>query len=193
MTDHKLLPAGDLFRVCGPTRFKFKNTAAPEPLEELIGQNRAVEAVEFGIGIRRDGYNLFAAGPAGTGKHTLIGKFAICAVESIDQGLEILPGVPRVNPTPRPPIRKARSTALSPTAWPISRQRLAKWAAQGVARTAKATAEAAKTRFRRRNHTNSTLVFSRSTGSRSASNHGFFLSHAVLRQLGCGSGMVSGG
>ncbi|MBE9552657.1 MAG: AAA family ATPase, partial [Proteobacteria bacterium] len=75
MTDHKPLPVGDLFHACDPARFKFRNTAELEPLEELIGQNRAVEAVEFGIGIRRDGYNLFAAGPAGTGKHTLIAEF----------------------------------------------------------------------------------------------------------------------
>jgi hypothetical protein len=27
-------------------------------------------AVLFGIGIRREGYNLFALGPSGTGKHT---------------------------------------------------------------------------------------------------------------------------
>ncbi len=75
MTDHKPLPTSDLFHACDLARFKFKNTAELEPLEELIGQDRAVEAVEFGIGIRRDGYNLFAAGPAGTGKHTLIAEF----------------------------------------------------------------------------------------------------------------------
>lgn len=75
MIDHKPLLAGDLFHACDPARFKFKNTLDLEPLEELIGQSRAVEAVEFGIGIRRDGYNLFAAGPAGTGKHTLIAEF----------------------------------------------------------------------------------------------------------------------
>lgn len=75
MTDHKPLPVGDLFHACDPARFKFNNTSELEPLEELIGQDRAVEAVEFGIGIRRDGYNLFAAGPAGTGKHTLIAEF----------------------------------------------------------------------------------------------------------------------
>jgi predicted ATP-dependent protease len=75
MTDHKPLPAGDLFRACDPARFKFKSTLELEPLEELIGQDRAVEAVQFGIGINRDGYNLFAAGPAGTGKHTLIAEF----------------------------------------------------------------------------------------------------------------------
>ena len=75
MTDHKPLPVEELFRACDPSRFGFKTTSELEPLEELIGQDRAVEAVAFGIGIRRDGFNLFAAGPAGTGKHTLIGEF----------------------------------------------------------------------------------------------------------------------
>ena len=75
MTRSTPLPAGALFHACDPASFKFKNTAELSPLEELIGQDRAVEAVSFGIGIRRDGYNLFASGPAGTGKHTLIGEF----------------------------------------------------------------------------------------------------------------------
>jgi lon-related putative ATP-dependent protease len=75
MTDHKPLPVEELFRACDPSQFGFKATSELEPLEELIGQDRAVEAVAFGIGIRRDGFNLFAAGPAGTGKHTLIAEF----------------------------------------------------------------------------------------------------------------------
>jgi AAA domain len=37
-----------------------------------IGQDRAVEAVEFAIQMRRKGYNIHALGPSGTGKHTLI-------------------------------------------------------------------------------------------------------------------------
>jgi lon-related putative ATP-dependent protease len=75
MTDHKPLPVEELFQACDPSGLGFKTTSELEPLEELIGQDRAVEAVAFGIGIRRDGFNLFAAGPAGTGKHTLIGEF----------------------------------------------------------------------------------------------------------------------
>ncbi|UCH74758.1 MAG: AAA family ATPase [Rhodospirillales bacterium] len=75
MTDHKPLLAEELFTACDPKGLGFKTTTELEPLEELIGQDRAVEAVGFGIGIRRDGFNLFAAGPAGTGKHTLIGEF----------------------------------------------------------------------------------------------------------------------
>jgi len=75
MTDHKPLPVEELFKACEPASLGFETTSDLEPLEELIGQDRAVEAVAFGIGIRRDGFNLFAAGPAGTGKHTLIGEF----------------------------------------------------------------------------------------------------------------------
>ena len=75
MTKHSSLPAEELFRACDSSRLGFETTAQLEPLEELVGQDRAVEAVEFGIGIRRDGFNLFAAGPAGTGKHTLISEF----------------------------------------------------------------------------------------------------------------------
>ena len=42
---------------------------------EVIGQDRAVGALRFGVGIRRHGYNLFAIGPAGVGKQTLLGRF----------------------------------------------------------------------------------------------------------------------
>ncbi|MEE8443899.1 MAG: ATP-binding protein [Alphaproteobacteria bacterium] len=75
MARRKPLPADALFNACDPSGFSFRTTADLAPLEELIGQDRAVEAVRFGIGIRRDGYNLFALGPAGTGKHTLIAEF----------------------------------------------------------------------------------------------------------------------
>ncbi|HEY6561867.1 MAG TPA: ATP-binding protein [Polyangiaceae bacterium] len=41
----------------------------------MVGQERAVEALRFGIGIRRPGYNLFAVGPAGVGKQTLLRQY----------------------------------------------------------------------------------------------------------------------
>jgi len=66
-----LAPAA-LRRVCDPRQFPFKTTADAEPIEGVVGQDRAVAAIEFGIGIRRDGYNMYALGPEGTGKHTLI-------------------------------------------------------------------------------------------------------------------------
>ena len=66
------LPAEALYRRCDSTAFKFKDTSELEDLPESIGQGRALEAIRFGIGIRRRGFNLYLMGPAGTGKFTTI-------------------------------------------------------------------------------------------------------------------------
>ena len=55
----KPLPPEKLYDRCDPGQFTFETTAELEDLEGLIGQARAVEAVQFGVGIRREGYNLF--------------------------------------------------------------------------------------------------------------------------------------
>jgi predicted ATP-dependent protease len=41
----------------------------------VLGQDRAVAAIQFGIGMRRDGYNVFALGPTGAGKHAIVRRF----------------------------------------------------------------------------------------------------------------------
>ena len=61
-----------LYRRCDPRQFNFETTADVEDLKEIIGQARAVEALQFGIGIRREGYNLFSLGPSGTGKYKIV-------------------------------------------------------------------------------------------------------------------------
>jgi lon-related putative ATP-dependent protease len=61
-----------LCQPCDPDQFSFVTTADLENLEEVIGQDRAVEAIQFGIGIKQKGYNLFALGPNGTGKYTSV-------------------------------------------------------------------------------------------------------------------------
>ena len=53
---------------CDPSTLPFRSTEALEPLEGLIGQDRALEATTFGIGMQPAGYNIFALGPAATGK-----------------------------------------------------------------------------------------------------------------------------
>ena len=75
MTKHKSLGAEALRRRCDPDRFTFETTAELEDLTEVLGQARATEAIRFGIGIRRDGYNLFALGSPGTGRYTVVHKF----------------------------------------------------------------------------------------------------------------------
>ncbi len=75
MTTINPLPAQQLCRRCDPSQFDFETTADLEDLREILGQERAVNAILFGIGIRRMGYNLFALGPSGTGKRSTIGQF----------------------------------------------------------------------------------------------------------------------
>jgi predicted ATP-dependent protease len=44
----------------------------PDGAIQIVGQERAMEAIRFGIGIRHQGYNLFALGPTGLGKHRMV-------------------------------------------------------------------------------------------------------------------------
>ena len=69
------LPADKLYRAFDAATLPFATTAdLPDGLE-IIGQGRAVDAIRFGIGIRHQGYNLFALGPNGTGRQTTVNRF----------------------------------------------------------------------------------------------------------------------
>jgi lon-related putative ATP-dependent protease len=72
MSNLKALAAERLYRRCDPAKFTFETTAELEDLSEIIGQVRAVDAAQFGIGMRREGYNLYVMGPSGSGKRTLM-------------------------------------------------------------------------------------------------------------------------
>ncbi|MCE2483794.1 MAG: AAA family ATPase, partial [Alphaproteobacteria bacterium] len=69
------LPPEDLYRACDPVALGFDTTDALEDLGEVLGQERAVEAVRFGVGMQGDGYNLFALGPNALGKYAIIREF----------------------------------------------------------------------------------------------------------------------
>ena len=69
------LDAAMLYARCDPAGFGFETTAELEDLEGAIGQARAVNAVRFGVEVGREGYNVFALGPPGTGKRTLVERF----------------------------------------------------------------------------------------------------------------------
>ena len=68
---HKLA-ASELRYTCNPEVFKFKNTAEIEPLDEVIGQERAVHAIDFGLNMNSPGYNIFVTGIEGTGRTTIV-------------------------------------------------------------------------------------------------------------------------
>lgn len=65
----------DLYRVCDLSAQGFDTTAEIQPLTETLGQERAMEAVHFGAGMRHQGYNLFVFGEPGLGKHSLVHQY----------------------------------------------------------------------------------------------------------------------
>jgi len=60
---------------CDADKFDFQDTEALEPFGDIVGQRRAIEALEFGVGIDQQGYNLYALGPTGMGKHDVVERF----------------------------------------------------------------------------------------------------------------------
>ncbi len=62
----------DLYRSCDGKLFDFETTRDLEEPEGILGQPRAVAAVELGVGMERDGYNIFAFGMPGTGKREAV-------------------------------------------------------------------------------------------------------------------------
>lgn len=69
---HPPLPVERLFRPVEREILDFDTTEDLPPLEGFIGQDRARAAVEFGAGMRHEGYNIYALGPPGTGKRSLV-------------------------------------------------------------------------------------------------------------------------
>jgi lon-related putative ATP-dependent protease len=57
---------------CPPDWLRADSTAAIEPSRGIIGQKRAVRALEFGLKISSLGYNIFVTGLTGTGRMTAI-------------------------------------------------------------------------------------------------------------------------
>ncbi|MGQ9584281.1 MAG: AAA family ATPase [Anaerolineae bacterium] len=69
------LSAEELRRSCAVQELGFASTAELPELSEIIGQERATRAIEFGIDIASYGYNIYAMGPPGAGKTTTIMTF----------------------------------------------------------------------------------------------------------------------
>ncbi len=58
----------NLKSVCNPNLFKFETTETLEPISAGIGQDRGIKALEFGLNVDINGYNLYIEGPSGVGK-----------------------------------------------------------------------------------------------------------------------------
>ena len=83
MTDNNYRLRPEQLRwVCDSGQLDFDTTAEVQPLEGPIGQDRAMSAVEFGVNIPSEGYNVFVLGPPGTGRSTMTRQ----ALEQIARG-----------------------------------------------------------------------------------------------------------
>jgi len=69
------LPLEKLRRVCDPSILGCEKTEEMAPLEGIIGQERAVRALKFGLEIKERGFNIYVAGLPGTGKTTAVTSF----------------------------------------------------------------------------------------------------------------------
>ncbi|MGQ9569904.1 MAG: Lon-like protease helical domain-containing protein [Thermodesulfovibrionales bacterium] len=66
------VPVEKLYWRCPEELFQFECTTDIEPLKEFIGQDRALDSINFGLAVERQGYNLFLTGLTGTGKAVTI-------------------------------------------------------------------------------------------------------------------------
>lgn len=81
------LPAEALRATCSAEELGCESTDQLPPLEGIIGQERAVKALHFGLGIKADGFNIFVAGAPGTGRTTAVKGF----LEELARGQEVPP------------------------------------------------------------------------------------------------------
>jgi predicted ATP-dependent protease len=86
--DKYRVPAEQLRWQCDPAEFSFQCTDQLVPLEDFIGQDRAMSSLEFGLAVHRPGYNIFVTGLTGTGKASAIKSYVEKAVERRKQQTE---------------------------------------------------------------------------------------------------------
>ena len=69
------VPVEKLRNVCDANLMHCESTKDLVPLSEIIGQERAVRALKFGLGIKNHGFNMYVAGYPGTGRKTAVKNF----------------------------------------------------------------------------------------------------------------------
>ena len=70
----KALKTNQLYNKIDTSLLKFKTTDELKQLDDIIGQQRAFEAINMALGINHKGFNLFVMGNSGTGRHSLVEK-----------------------------------------------------------------------------------------------------------------------
>jgi len=70
--DSVIVPVEQLRWRCAPELLDFKSIEDIEKFPVILGQERAVKALEVGLNMEFPGYNIYVAGPAGTGRTTTV-------------------------------------------------------------------------------------------------------------------------
>lgn len=66
------LTAQQLYHACDPDALECDSSAELPDLQASLGQERAMGALHFGVGIHHEGYNLYVMGSPGLGKHAIV-------------------------------------------------------------------------------------------------------------------------
>jgi lon-related putative ATP-dependent protease len=69
------VPIDKLRNACDPKLLQCESTRDLKPLAEIVGQERAIRALKFGLGIKNHGFNIYVSGYPGTGKRTAVKSF----------------------------------------------------------------------------------------------------------------------
>jgi Cdc6-like AAA superfamily ATPase len=72
---------------CDPESLGFSTTEEISSPAMIIGQDRAIEAIQLGLDMGSLGYNIFVAGPTGTGRRTTI-RYLLEQVKKEGKSLE---------------------------------------------------------------------------------------------------------
>jgi lon-related putative ATP-dependent protease len=72
--EHRLLP-DQLRRRLDPATLTFASTLDVSPLQAPFGQDRAMDALKFGVGIDSAGYNIFVSGVTGSGRTSIVRSY----------------------------------------------------------------------------------------------------------------------
>ena len=70
------VPVSELRKVCPPLSIEPEPGEKVPPTSAYLGQERAINAIRFGIQMAHDGYNVFVLGPLGSARHDLVEKLA---------------------------------------------------------------------------------------------------------------------
>src|SRR3990172_321045 len=71
----RVLSPEDLYRSCDERFFSFRTTDELAPLDGIIGQERALDSIDFGLNLASTGFNIYVLGESGTGKTSAIRSF----------------------------------------------------------------------------------------------------------------------